>query len=168
MTIRKVVSALDKYIPKPTEGLPKEVFYFISRVTPLVNVDILIKDDKGRTLLAWRDDKYCGTGWHVIGGIVRYKETLEDRLTKTALAEVGPNLKLDLKPLTITQIFVPKRRNRSHFISFLYGATVTDGFILDNKGRKPGEVGFLKWHKKCPKNLLACQEMYRRYIDETL
>lgn len=166
MTLKKAVSALDKYVLEPKKGLPKEVFYFVSRITPLVNVDLLIKDKSGRTLLAWRDDKYSGTGWHVVGGIVRYKETLEERLKITALKEVGPNLKIDFKPLTITQIFVPKRRNRSHFISFLYKAEVTKDFVIDNKGKKAGEVGFLKWHKKCPKNLLACQEMYRRYIDE--
>ncbi len=168
MTIKKAVNELDKYILAPNKGLPQDIFYFVSRVTPLVNVDLLIRDNKGRTLLAWRNDKYCGTGWHIIGGIVRYQETLEERLQKTALQEAGKGLKLNLKPLTITQIFIPQRRNRSHFISFLYKAETTPDFILNNQGKKPGDIGFLKWHKKCPKNLLSCQEMYRRYIDETV
>ena len=33
-------------------GLPDEVFTYISTVTPLVNVDLLIRNDKGETLLA--------------------------------------------------------------------------------------------------------------------
>ena len=76
-------------------GLPDEVFYYISRTTPLVNVDLLIKDENGRTLLSWRNDRYAGKGWHVPGGIVRFKETLETRVQKVAEIEVGVNISFE-------------------------------------------------------------------------
>ena len=41
----------------PRDGLQDEIFHFIRRVTPLINVDLLIRCD-GRTLLAWREDEY--------------------------------------------------------------------------------------------------------------
>jgi colanic acid biosynthesis protein WcaH len=37
---------------------------------------------KGRTLLTWRDDESFGAGWHVPGGIIRYKETAADRIVR--------------------------------------------------------------------------------------
>ena len=50
--IHKAVEFLDKQISNPSSGLPEEVFLFVSRLTPMVNVDLLIKDEKRRTLLS--------------------------------------------------------------------------------------------------------------------
>jgi len=44
MNIHEAIKFLDKQIPNPSLGLPEEVFLFISRTTPIVNVDLLIKD----------------------------------------------------------------------------------------------------------------------------
>ncbi|MDR2604028.1 MAG: hypothetical protein LBC55_01570, partial [Desulfovibrio sp.] len=62
---------------------------FTSSITPMLNVDLLVRDDAGRILLSWRDDALCGTGWHVPGGVVRFQETLAERVRKTALQELG-------------------------------------------------------------------------------
>ena len=56
MSIADAIDVLDRSVTDPGLGLPDEVFYYISRTTPLVNVDLLIKDEIGRVLLAWRDD----------------------------------------------------------------------------------------------------------------
>ena len=56
MNIHKVIEFLDKQISNLSLGLPEEIFLFVSRTTPLVNVDLLIKDENGRTLLSWRDE----------------------------------------------------------------------------------------------------------------
>ena len=53
MEIKEVIEILEKYVSDPSKGLPDEVFFYISRTTPLVNVDLLIKDENGRTLLSW-------------------------------------------------------------------------------------------------------------------
>ena len=55
--------------------IPKDIFLLSSRLSPVLNVDLLIKDESGRILLSWRDDPYVtGPGWHIPGGIVRLKE----------------------------------------------------------------------------------------------
>lgn len=81
MILTKALDLIEKQIKDPTVGLPEEVFLFISRITPMINVDLLIKDESGRTLLSWRDD-YTGKGWHVPGGIIRYKEKIDTRIKK--------------------------------------------------------------------------------------
>ena len=75
-TLSKHIEALDKLVPDAKAGLPEDIFLFVSRMTPMVNVDLLIQNEAGETLLAWRDDEYAGKGWHVPGGIVRYKKPL--------------------------------------------------------------------------------------------
>ena len=102
MNIVEAIKFLDKQIKNPSKGLPEELFFFTSRIVPLVNVDLLIKDENGRTLLSWRDDE-AGKGWHVLGGIIRFKETFAERLLKVAKTEIGRSVKLILSPLLLTR-----------------------------------------------------------------
>jgi colanic acid biosynthesis protein WcaH len=165
MNLNDAIKKVEAYIKNPQKSLPEEVFFFISRITPLVNVDLLIKDKNNRVLLSWRDDKYSGKGWHIPGGIVRYKETFEQRIQKVAINEIGTKVKFDSTPLTFRQIIIKNRRNRAHFISFLYSCYL-DGDIELKKNNKLKEkdVGFLKWHKSCPKNLIQCHKPYKKFI----
>ena len=66
--LRRGIEALEAGQDDPRRGLPDDVFLFVSRIVPLVNVDLLIQDDRSRTLLTWRDDEFFGPGWHVPGG----------------------------------------------------------------------------------------------------
>jgi colanic acid biosynthesis protein WcaH len=157
------IAVLEENIPDKTVGLPEEIFYFISRITPLVNVDLLIKDSKENVLLAWRDDVYYH-GWHIPGGIVRFKETLERRIQKTAQDEIGISLSFNPKPLTIEQGISPEFNNRGHFISILYSCSIPDGFVLNADGKKPGETGYLKWFNDCPEDFIKEQWFYKKYI----
>ena len=38
-------------------GLGRDVFHFISSLTPVINVDLLIKNSRQETLLTWRADE---------------------------------------------------------------------------------------------------------------
>jgi len=166
MNIIDVIAFLDKRVENPSEGLPDELFRFISRNTPMVNVDLLVKDEKGRTLLAWRNDQHCGEGWHVPGGIIRFKETMNERLEKVVETEIGTKVEFKLKPpkpITINEIIL-KQKTRGHFISFLYKCCFPSNFIPENKDLKESDVGYLKWHESCPDNLLEVHKMYRKYI----
>ena len=164
MTIKDAIVFLDKSVPDPKVGLPDEVFYFISRITPLINVDLLIKDERGRTLLAWRDDQHAGKGWHIPGGIIRFKETFETRIKEVAKSEIGTEVKFDPNPIAINEIINEKRNTRGHFISILYKCSLPSTFIPENKGLKEIDPGFLKWHENCPDNLLEFHEIYRKYL----
>ncbi|HSV43361.1 MAG TPA: NUDIX hydrolase, partial [Candidatus Bathyarchaeia archaeon] len=64
MNIQEAIQFLETQISDSREGLPQDIFFFASRITPMVNVDLLIKDNRNRMLLAWRDDEFAGTGWH--------------------------------------------------------------------------------------------------------
>lgn len=164
LNISEAIAVLDRHVPNPSAGLPDELFYYISRMTPLVNVDLLIKDERERTLLAWRNDEWAGKGWHVPGGIVRFKETLESRLLKVAQSEIGIEVGFDPTPLALNQLIHPDREIRSHFISFLYKCFLPGAFAPRNEGLSPGDRGFLLWHESCPENLLRYHEIYRKYI----
>ena len=83
----------------PERGLPQEVFLEVSSIIPIPNVDLLLLNDEGKILLSWRDDIYYGKGWHLPGGCIRFKETMLDRVHKTALAELGCDVLVDVNQL---------------------------------------------------------------------
>jgi colanic acid biosynthesis protein WcaH len=129
-----------------------------------VNVDLLIKDENRRTLLAWRNDPYAGKGWHLPGGIVRFKESLETRLKKVAETEIGTSVDFDPNPIAINQIILKEYKNRAHFISILYKCSLSSAFIPENKGIFNTDQGYLMWHDTCPDNLLRLHEIYRKFL----
>jgi len=164
MHLLQAIEKIDTDANNPQQGLPQDVFYLVSRLTPLVNVDLLITDPTNRVLLAWRNDQFAGEGWHIPGGIVRYKETLEQRIQKVALTEIGREVEYDLTPIKITEIHRP-HATRGHFISFLYKCSINESFTPNNQNVKPNESGYLKWHQPCPDNLIDVHELYRPYIE---
>ena len=163
MNIADAIAVLDNHAPNPSAGLPDEVFYYISRTTPLVNVDLLIKDEKRRTLLSWRDDPNTGKGWHLPGGIIRFKETMRERLEKVAETEIGAKIMFEAKPLTVKEIIL-NHRIRGHFISFLYKCHLSGAFIPANRDLKMTDSGYLMWHESCPDNLLRVHKIYSEYL----
>jgi ADP-ribose pyrophosphatase YjhB (NUDIX family) len=159
------MAALESWVGNPAGGLPEEFFLFVSKFTPLINVDLVIQDDQRGTLLTWRQDETYGAGWHVPGGIIRYKETAEARIRATALAELGVEVDFDPQPLAIEQILEPHRRERGHFISLVYRCRLTgppDEALRYSQG-KP-ERGQWAWHEHCPPNLIPAQLWCRRFF----
>lgn len=163
MTVNEAIEFIEKQIPDPTKGLLEEVFLLVTRITPMINVDLLIKDENNRTLLSWRNDVFHQPGWHVPGGIIRYKETFETRIKKVAEIEIGTVAKFDPVPIALNQIIL-EQKNRGHFISLLYKCFVPSTFVPENKGLSENDAGYLKWHKFCPDNLLKVQDIYRTFI----
>jgi len=164
MNIADAIETLERWGAKKADGLPEELFLYISRTTPLVNVDLLIKDENDRTLLAWRDDQYAGVGWHVPGGIVRFKETLETRIEKVAQSEIGTSVEFDDQPIAINEIILRERDTRGHFISLLYRCSLLGKFSPENNHRTSKDPGYLRWHNSCPIDLLKWHQIYRDYL----
>jgi colanic acid biosynthesis protein WcaH len=165
MTIFEAVEFLDKEIPDKTKGLPEDVYFFLSRTTPLVNVDLLIKDKTSRTLLSWRDDGISEQGWHVPGSVVRFKETFEQCVQRCALQEIGTEVKFKPEPIHIRQMIVSEWKNLAHHVSFVYKCYLPESFVINNKDKKQTDPGFLAWHDKLPSNMIKVHEFYRRFID---
>lgn len=164
MNINDAIHCLEQHIKDPRIGLPEEVFVFISLHTPMICVDLLIKDEKGRLLLSWRDDFY-DNGWHLPGGIIRYKERFETRIKKVAETEVGTEVKYDPVPLAINE-FIREEKTiaRGHFISFLYNCFLPSDFIPNNKKLKKTDQGYLEWHKTCPPNLINSHKSFKKFM----
>lgn len=165
LDIKTAIENLESFIEDPSKGLPEDAFLFVSRITPLINVDLLIKNEQNHTLLTWRDDGYGPPGWHVPGGIIRYKELMEDRIKAVGIIELGASIIFAKDVLAINEIIHPSRRIRGHFISLLFKCTLTSPpseKIRYTKGNPdPGEWS---WHSECPSDLIPVHEMYRKFI----
>jgi len=159
---------IEALVQDPCKGLPEEIFLFVSRITPLINVDLLIKDKQNRTLLKWREDEYCKPGWHVTGGIVRFKETIANRIRAVAKNELGvTRIEFNPVPLAINEVIHPTRKNRGHFISLLFKCsliTPPDESYHYMPGRGKPKINEWMWHSTCPDDIIEVHEMYRQFI----
>ncbi len=165
MEINEIIDLLKSHVKNPEKGLPEDVFLFLSSISPLVNVDLLIKNEKKQTLLTWRSDNYWTPGWHIPGGIIRFKEKASDRIKAVAAEELGAEVKFNPKPFKVNEIIHPSRMERGHFISMLYECTLTSS--LSNKLKYVNgavQPGQWCWHDRCPDDLLEIHELYRKFI----
>lgn len=162
--IQQAIETLRRATPNPSAGLLEEVFQFVSEITPLVNVDLLIKNELGQSLLSYRNDEHCGVGWHLPGGVVRVKEKFELRLKQVALREIGTELEYDPQPLAVNQLIASEKSVRCHCVSILYKCFLPVSFPINNKGLHESSPGFLKWFDESPKDLLVYHEVYRKYL----
>lgn len=55
------------------ESVCQNQCFFVSPVSLLINVDILIRNEK-RGFFTWCDEKNNGKGWQSPGGIIRLQE----------------------------------------------------------------------------------------------
>ena len=164
------LDAAMRFIGNPRAGLPEEVFQFISQLTPLVNVDLLIKNETGHTLLTWREDDFYGPGWHLPGGILRFKEPTESRIYQVAKKELGAGVSIQTGPIAINEIMAPHRDIRGHFIALLYRCVLKSTLMLEKKASGSGafQDGQWMWHASCPDNIIVQHEMYRKYLAVTV
>lgn len=56
---------------------------------PLVSIDIILKDETGRVLLGYRNNRPAQGFWFVPGGRIRKNETLEQAMSRISLTELG-------------------------------------------------------------------------------
>lgn len=159
-----LVQELQALTGDPAQGLPEEVFLYASQITPLVNVDLLIKDEANGVLLTWRDDGHYDAGWHVPGGIIRFRETFSDRIHAVAQQELGASVMHDPAPLAINQVIHPTNIIRGHFISLLFACRLTSPLAEALAAHVPPAKDQWQWHKTCPKNLIPVHHMYRPYL----
>jgi ADP-ribose pyrophosphatase YjhB (NUDIX family) len=161
----QAMATLDAWVGEPAGGVPEEFFLFLSRFTPILNVDLLVQDERGRTLLTWREDETYGAGWHVPGGIIRYKETAEERIRATARRELGADVAFDAEPIAIEQFIAPGHRDRAHFVSLLYRCRLLGppDAGLEYLAGEPRRDQWA-WHEGAPPDLLPVHARYRRFL----
>ncbi len=166
--LKESVDAIASFVGDARKGLPDEVFRLVTSLTPMLNVDLLIKNEEQHTLLTWREDEFY-QGWHVPGGIVRYKERMVDRVAAVARIELGARVRINGGPVAINEVMHPTREVRGHFISILYACDLA-GPLDEARRQGPGSPkhGDWAWHATCPPQILRQHEMYRHLIEQKL
>jgi colanic acid biosynthesis protein WcaH len=121
----KRLSLLLSKIECPHKGLPQAVFDSLINIVPFVACELVIMD-KGGILLTWREDKFW-RGWHIPGGLLRFKDSFDKRIKEVAKKELGVNIKKYkfLFPINYTDC------SRGHAVSLVFlcqvDATPKDG-----------------------------------------
>lgn len=166
MELEELITALESHVTDAKQGLPEAVFDLVTRLTPMVNVDLLLKNSENRTLLTWREDRFYGPVWHIPGGIIRFKETAAQRIRKVAETELGTTVEFNETPLAITEMMNQGRDTRGHFISLLYECRLT-GPLAPHLAHTSGtpQHGAWAWHETLPDELIAPQHVYRKFIE---
>lgn len=154
----------------PRNGLPLDLFEFATTLLPFVNVDLIIQNQAGHILLSWRDDKHYGAGWQIPGGIIRMKETIDERIQKTAIREIGCEVEYEKNPLIVHENIIHEHRDglknqleRAHNIALVYSCRVSDDYVINNRDKAETDEGYLRWFDKFPENLLDCHKALRNY-----
>jgi ADP-ribose pyrophosphatase YjhB (NUDIX family) len=161
----RTIASLESFVPDSKRGLPDEIFQLVSRLTPLLSVDLLLQDDQARTLLTWRHDVAYGPGWHIPGGIVRYKELARDRIHAVARGELGTEVTCEPIPLLVAEHVRRESRERGHVVSLLYRCSLLAP--PDEKLRFKAETpkpGHWQWHARGKAKLIPEQQMYETYL----
>ena len=166
LTLEEAVREIERAAAHPETGLPDEVFRLVTKLTPMINVDLLIKNEAGDTLLTWREDTLCSPGWHIPGGIIRFQEPIEHRIHAVAQSELHTDVIFEPEPLKVTEFILPNQAYRNHFISLLYRCRLK-GTVPDELHCKdlqhPG-AGQYAWFAEPPENLLKVHWKYRSFF----
>ncbi len=66
-----------------------QVFLTIIKNTPLISIDLLLYDDRGRVLLGWRNNRPAKDTWFVPGGRINKNERFDDAFRRISIVETG-------------------------------------------------------------------------------
>lgn len=69
--------------------LPDETFKSVIQHTPLISIDLIVRNEKGEVLLGKRVNAPAKGYWFVPGGRVRKNETLDDAFVRLVREELG-------------------------------------------------------------------------------
>ena len=72
--------------------LDADVFLDVLRVTPLVSIDLILRDGAGRVLLGMRRNEPARGMWFVPGGRICKDERLDAALGRICRTELGPQV----------------------------------------------------------------------------
>ena len=66
-----------------------EQFLHIVDATPLVSIDLVIRNERGEMLLGWRKNRPAQNSWFVPGGRIRKNERVKEALQRISQRELG-------------------------------------------------------------------------------
>jgi len=167
--IADAVAVINECLPDSKSGLPEDIFYLVSRLTPMINVDLLVVNERNEKLLTWREDQFYGPGWHIPGGIIRFKELAEARILKVAELELGSRVSWEPRPVVIREIMHPNRDIRGHFISMVYKCKLTGPLRSEDEAQdtSPFLNGQWRWFASMPANMIRPHLQFEELINNT-
>lgn len=77
------------------KSLDSEIFAHIVKHTPLIAIDLIIKNSEGRVLLGKRVNAPAKGYWFVPGGRIYKDETIEEAFSRIFFSETGHKLLID-------------------------------------------------------------------------
>lgn len=126
----------------------------LGQISPILSACILVEQD-GKFLLIHRSD---GLGYTIPGGIVRYKETIEQCVLREAHEETGYTVAIS----GLVGVYSsPKRDPRFRAVSIAYKGTIVSG-ELHSSGE--GEACWREAGEVFSKMAFDCEEMLKDYL----
>ena len=115
--------------------LDSETFSHIVESTPLISIDLIIKDSEGGVLLGKRVNKPAKDYWFVPGGRIYKNETIEDAFSRIFNTETGHEFLIDdANFLGVYEHFyqnsVYSENISTHYI--VLGYEINYDFLIDN------------------------------------
>lgn len=162
-SIKQLKTEMQKENVDPSVILPEKLFLFSTTLSPVVNVDLIITNASKQVLFTWRDDPHNGSGWHIPGSCIHFKETIEESIQRCAKTELGSSVTSSPSIFAVVEHIINYERpiedqnERAHFITLAYHCTLPDGYEL-----KEG----MKWFDDLPDNLVHTQDAYRKHWKE--
>jgi colanic acid biosynthesis protein WcaH len=115
--------------------IDKDLFLQIIDMTPLVSIDLIIEDKKGKVLLGKRINKPAQGFWFVPGGRIRKNEKISDAFERISETELGASVFIEDAKLfgTYDHIyddnFHGEQGINTHYVVLAYKVTLKDGAI---------------------------------------
>jgi len=69
--------------------MPRDIFKTIVSCTPLVSIDLIVRDPEQRVLLGWRRNRPAQHCWFVPGGRINKDETIAEAFRRITRDELG-------------------------------------------------------------------------------
>ena len=118
--------------------LPDETFKSIIQHTPLISIDLIVRNEQGHVLLGKRVNAPAKGYWFVPGGRVRKNETLDDAFVRLVREELGIEsgvTRADAKFLGVYEHFYDDNifddEVSTHYIVLAYKLMLGDDNILN-------------------------------------
>ncbi len=106
--------------------IPEDLYRKIVRSIPIVCVDLLIRDSRGRILLLKRNNQPAQDQWWFPGGRVHMNESFLDAVKRKAIQECGLTLYGDPISIGIFELFFDECDVKYHSVTNLFATTIDD------------------------------------------
>ncbi|WP_436917657.1 GDP-mannose mannosyl hydrolase [Acinetobacter schindleri] len=104
--------------------LPDETFKSVIQHTPLISIDLIVRNEQGEVLLGKRVNAPAKGCWFVPGGRVRKNETLDDAFVRLVKEELGIELGITRADAKFLGVF-------EHFYDdCVFGDDITTHYIV--------------------------------------